>query len=43
MKIEEMHESPMIMLLPLFVLSIGAIFSGFLFKDLFIIMLKDSI
>ena len=35
-KINEMHESPMIMLLPLIVLSIGAIFSGFLFKDLFI-------
>ena len=31
-----MHESPMIMLLPLIVLAIGAIFSGFLFKDLFI-------
>ncbi|MDA9085180.1 NADH-quinone oxidoreductase subunit L, partial [Candidatus Pelagibacter sp.] len=36
MKIEEMHESPIVMLLPLIVLSIGAIFSGFLFKDLFI-------
>ncbi len=35
-KIEETHESPMIMLLPLFILSIGAVFSGFLFKDLFI-------
>jgi NADH-quinone oxidoreductase subunit L len=35
-KIEEMHESPMIMLLPLIILSIGAIFAGFLFKDLFI-------
>ncbi|MDC1139707.1 NADH-quinone oxidoreductase subunit L [Candidatus Pelagibacter sp.] len=35
-KIEEMHESPMVMLLPLFVLAIGAIFAGFLFKDLFI-------
>jgi NADH-quinone oxidoreductase subunit L len=35
-KIDEMHESPMIMILPLIVLSIGAIFSGFLFKDLFI-------
>ncbi len=35
-KIEETHESPIIMLLPLFVLSIGAIFAGFLFKDLFI-------
>jgi NADH-quinone oxidoreductase subunit L len=36
MKIEEMQESPFIMLLPLIILSIGAIFSGFLFKDLFI-------
>jgi NADH-quinone oxidoreductase subunit L len=36
LKIEEMQESPMIMLLPLIILSIGAIFAGFLFKDLFI-------
>ena len=36
LKIEEMHESPLVMLLPLIILSIGAIFSGFLFKDLFI-------
>jgi NADH-quinone oxidoreductase subunit L len=35
-KIEETHESPLIMLIPLFVLSIGAVFAGFLFKDLFI-------
>ena len=35
-KIEEIHESPIIMLLPLIFLSIGAIFAGFLFKDLFI-------
>jgi NADH-quinone oxidoreductase subunit L len=35
-KIEELHESPMVMLLPLAVLAIGAIFAGFLFKDLFI-------
>ena len=35
-KIDETHESPMVMLIPLFVLSIGAIFSGFLFKGLFI-------
>ena len=34
--IKEMHESPLIMLLPLFVLAIGAIFAGFLFKDLFL-------
>ena len=36
LKIEEMHESPMIMLIPLIILAIGAIFAGFLFKDLFI-------
>jgi NADH-quinone oxidoreductase subunit L len=36
LKIEEMHESPMVMLLPLIMLAIGAIFAGFLFKDLFI-------
>jgi len=35
-KIEETHESPLIMLIPLIILSIGAIFAGFLFKDLFI-------
>ena len=31
--INETHESPIIMLIPLVFLSIGAIFSGFLFKD----------
>jgi NADH-quinone oxidoreductase subunit L len=36
LKIDEMHESPLVMLLPLFILSVGAIFAGFLFKDLFI-------
>ena len=36
LKIEEMHESPMIMLIPLIILAVGAIFAGFLFKDLFI-------
>ena len=35
-KIEETHESPMIMLLPLVILSIGAIFAGFTFKEIFI-------
>ncbi len=35
-KIEETHESPLVMLVPLFILSIGAIFAGFLFKGLFI-------
>ena len=34
--IEETHESPLVMLVPLFILSIGAIFAGFLFKGLFI-------
>jgi NADH-quinone oxidoreductase subunit L len=36
MKIEEIHESPIVMLIPLFILAIGAILAGFLFKDLFI-------
>tara|TARA_A100001011_G_scaffold389696_1_gene471675 strand:- start:707 stop:2617 length:1911 start_codon:yes stop_codon:yes gene_type:complete len=36
-KIEETHESPLVMLIPLVLLSIGAIFAGFLFKDLFIV------
>jgi NADH-quinone oxidoreductase subunit L len=36
-KIDDVRESPMVMLLPLMILSIGAIFSGFLFKDLFIV------
>jgi NADH-quinone oxidoreductase subunit L len=35
-KIQEIHESPTVMILPLVVLAIGAIFSGFLFKDLFV-------
>ena len=35
-KIEETHESPLVMLVPLFILSIGAVFAGFLFKELFI-------
>ena len=34
-KIEETHESPLVMLLPLIILSIGAIFVGFIFKELF--------
>jgi NADH-quinone oxidoreductase subunit L len=34
-KIEETHESPLVMLLPLIILSIGAIFAGFIFKGLF--------
>ncbi len=36
LKIEEMHESPISMLVPLFILSIGAIGAGFLFKEIFI-------
>ena len=36
LKIEETHESPLIMLIPLIILSIGAIFAGFIFKDLFV-------
>jgi NADH-quinone oxidoreductase subunit L len=35
-KIEETHESPLVMLIPLFLLSIGAIFAGYTFKELFI-------
>ena len=34
--INETHESPPVMLIPLVILAIGAIFAGFLFKDLFI-------
>ena len=36
LNISTMHESPMVMIIPLIILAIGAIFSGFLFKDLFI-------
>jgi len=36
LNISTMHESPMVMIIPLILLAIGAIFSGFLFKDLFI-------
>ena len=35
-KIETVHDSPLIMLIPLIILAIGAIFAGILFKDLFI-------
>ncbi len=34
--IKETHESPIVMMVPLFILSIGAIITGFIFKDLFI-------
>lgn len=36
LKIETMHESPLVMIFPLIILSIGALFSGFFFKELFI-------
>ncbi|HJM78515.1 MAG TPA: NADH-quinone oxidoreductase subunit L [Candidatus Pelagibacter bacterium] len=35
-KIDTVHESPMVMLVPLIILALGAIFAGILFKDLFI-------
>ena len=35
-KIEETHESPLVMLIPLVLLSVGAIFAGVAFKELFI-------
>ena len=35
-KIEETHESPLVMLIPLILLSIGAIFAGYIFKELFV-------
>ena len=35
-RIDETHESPIVMLIPLVLLSIGALFAGFLFKELFI-------
>ena len=34
--IEEIHESSIIMLIPLFLLSVGALFAGFIFKETFI-------
>ena len=34
--IKETHDSPLVMLIPLVILAIGAIFAGFLFKDLFL-------
>ena len=34
--INETHESPMIMLIPLFLLGIGALLAGFIFKEIFI-------
>jgi len=34
--IDSMHESPLVMIIPLIILAVGAIFSGIFFKDLFI-------
>ena len=36
LKIDSIHESPYVMLVPLTVLAIGSIFAGFFFKELFI-------
>ena len=36
LKINTMHESPFVMLAPLIILAIGAIFAGYFFKELFI-------
>ena len=36
LKIDSIHESPYVMLVPLIVLAIGSIFAGFFFKELFI-------
>tara|TARA_B100000963_G_scaffold357355_1_gene379351 strand:- start:23290 stop:25197 length:1908 start_codon:yes stop_codon:yes gene_type:complete len=33
---DKIHESPIVILAPLFLLTIGAVFSGFVFKDIFI-------
>ena len=40
-KIEKIHESPYVMLIPLFILAAGSIFAGIIFKDLFIGYNKD--
>tara|TARA_Y100000590_G_scaffold365983_1_gene425103 strand:+ start:228 stop:2141 length:1914 start_codon:yes stop_codon:yes gene_type:complete len=34
-QISTIHESPMVMLVPLIILAVGSIFAGFVFKDLF--------
>jgi len=36
MQIEKTHESPMVMLIPLILLALGAVFSGYLFKEILI-------
>ena len=33
---DKIHESPLVMLLPLFILAFGAVFSGWFFKEMFI-------
>ena len=49
LNIKDLHESPLVMLIPLFLLSVGALFSGMFFKELFIgnessqLFWKDSI
>jgi len=35
-KFKNIHESPLVILIPLFLLTIGSVLSGFVFKDLFI-------
>ena len=34
--IDKIHESPLVMIIPLIILALGAIFSGYLFKNLLI-------
>ena len=41
LKIETMHESPYVMLIPLAILAIGSVFAGFFFKEIFIGQSKD--
>ena len=49
LNVKDLHESPLVMLIPLFLLSIGALFSGMFFKEIFIgtessqLFWKDSI
>jgi len=49
LNVKDLHESPLVMLIPLFLLSVGALFSGMFFKEIFIgaessqLFWKDSI
>ena len=49
LNIKDLHESPLVMLIPLILLSVGALFSGMFFKEIFIgaessqLFWKDSI